>query len=88
MILSIGELIDKLVIENIKAYNVRQELSEVIAGQKFYEKVSRGMKIRELYSKLMTYNTNRNILIKTIDEKTAEILDGKPNKVMKTVRSI
>jgi len=72
---SIGELIDKLVIENIKIFRLRQEYHD--AGEN-----------SEAYQKLMSCIENRSVICKSLDNKIDRVLSGKtPNRVLKDVRT-
>lgn len=76
--LSIGDLVDKLVIENIKIFNLRESLHSNGLSDK--EKV-------ELNEKMMILNENRTIIAKELDSKVERVLDGEPNSVLKVFKT-
>lgn len=80
MLHSIGELVDRLVIENIKIFNVRQQLHAADLSDDNYN---------ALYNKMMVLNNNRNLIGATLDDKIGNVVKGKEkNVVLKTVRTI
>lgn len=76
MLLSIGEIVDKLVIENIKLAMVKQELRTATEAQ-----------AEKLYTKMMTLNKNRGILVQELDRKIEAVAAGAKNQVMETVKT-
>lgn len=76
-LLSIGEIIDKLIIENIKIFNLRQQLN--IETDNY--------KIIELNEKMLTLNQNRGILITALDEKLNDVISGGSNGILKRIRT-
>ena len=78
--LSIGELTDKLVIENIKIAVLKERLnsSGAVEGDEEYVK---------MYEKMMDLNTNRSVISKELDSKIERVLAGEKNCVLKTVKT-
>ena len=77
-LLSIGDLIDKLIIENIKIFNLREKLH---GSQDSEEKV-------KLSLKMMILNENRSILSKAVDEKIENVINGgEENKLLKIFKT-
>ena len=77
--LSVGELADKLVIENIKIFNLRERLHSGGLNDEEYVKVNH---------KMMVCNDNRSILSKLLDEKVEKVVSGKEeNRILKTVKT-
>lgn len=75
---SLGELIDKITIENIKIATLREQLH----GETNPEK-----KI-ELNDKMMHLNQNRSILSKAINDKINDVFSGKDNnETLKNIRT-
>lgn len=72
--LSIADIIDKLVIENIKIFNIREKLQEN-KDLPDKERVS-------LNSTMMTLNENRGIIANYLDEKVANVVSGKEKNVL------
>jgi hypothetical protein len=76
---SIGDLVDKLVIENIKLFSIRDKLHGKNLNDKEYV---------ELNEKMMTLNENRGIISKILDEKVENVVSGKEkNTVLKTIKT-
>jgi len=67
---SIGELIDKLIIENIKIYRLRETLHDNKTTDKSYV---------ENENKMNIINQNRGTIIRFLDSKIREVIDGEPN---------
>ncbi len=76
--LSAGEIIDKLVIELIKADTVRQEMN-------MHTKDSTEYVCQ--YEKLLTLNKNRNVLKGLLDDKIEDIKNGKANRILQHCRT-
>lgn len=72
MMLSIGDLIDKLVIEDIKIFNIRENLHGDISDE---EKV-------HLNNAMITLNENRGIIANALDEKVTNVVSGKEKNVL------
>lgn len=70
--LSIGDLIDKLVIEDIKIFNIREKLHGDISDE---EKV-------HLNNAMITLNENRGIIANALDEKVVNVVSGKEKNVL------
>ena len=76
--LSIGDLIDKLVIEDSKIFTIREKLHEDISDE---QKV-------QLNNIMNTLNGNRSIIANALDEKIANVLAGKEkNVILKKVKT-
>ena len=81
MLLSIGDLTDKLIIENIKIWNIREELNN---SDELTEEET--VKLNE---KMLVLNSNRNVLCETLDEKVEKVTEGtEQNCPLKTIRTI
>lgn len=78
MLLSIGELVDKLVIENIKIATIRERLHG--------EELADELRV-ELNDKMQALNANRGVIVKALDEKIESVVAGAPNRLMKHVRT-
>jgi len=77
--LSIGDLIDKLVIENIKLFTLRERLHTEQLSDK------EGTK---LYNKVLALNENRTIICDRLDEKVKNVISGKEkNVILKKIRT-
>ena len=76
--LTVGELVDKLVIENIKLFNLREKL---------HTEDLLPIEYTETYGKMMALNENRTILYKALDDKLNKISEGEPNRVLKTFKT-
>lgn len=77
---SIGDLIDKLVIENIKIFNIRQEMNtnNEITNEKFVA----------LENNMNILNNNRSTIIKFLDSKISNVISGKEeNKYIRDVKT-
>jgi len=79
MLLSIGDLIDKLIIENMKIFSIRDKLhSSNLTEQE----------IVELNEKMMTLNENRGIIAKCLDEKIDNVLNNtEKNVLLKSIKT-
>jgi len=76
--LSIGDLVDKLVIENIKIFSLREKIHEDISDE---EKV-------QLNNKMITLNENRGIISDYLDNKVQNVISGKEqNVVLKKIKT-
>lgn len=74
---SIGEIIDKLIIENMKIFNMREKLhQENIADEEYVE----------LDNKMNILNENRGVIIDCLNEKLDNVQAGKEKNVI--LRSI
>lgn len=72
MLLSIGEIVDKLVIENIKIALLKEKMRE---GE-------------EVYPKMMVLNANRSAIVAALNEKIELVISGKEdNQILKTVKT-
>ena len=77
--LSIGDLIDKLVIENIKIFNLREKLhrSDVTDSEKV-----------NYNNTMIVLNENRGIISNYLDQKVCNVVDGKEkNTVLKKIKT-
>ena len=76
---SIGDIIDKLVIENIKIFKIRESLSEKDVSNEEYV---------ERYNKMNTLNQNRSILMNLLDDKVERVVNGEEkNCLLKFIRT-
>ena len=77
--LSIGDLIDKLIIENVKIFTLREKLhTEKLTDRQH----------AELYDKIMILNENRGIICNHLDEKVNNVISGKEkNVVLRKIRT-
>lgn len=76
--LSIGELVDRLTIENNKIFLLRNKLhSEDLSDKEYVEN----------NNKMNILNHNRSTLSKLLDEKLENVLAGKePNTLLKNIK--
>jgi hypothetical protein len=76
---SIGDLIDKLVIENIKIFTLREKLhSENLTDEEYVV----------LTNNMMTLNENRGTISNFLDEKIDKVVLGKErNIVLKKIKT-
>lgn len=75
---SIGELVDKLIIENIKIYRIRETLhSDNISDEKYVENEN----------KMNIVNENRGTIIKFLNEKIDGVILGEVNSYFKDVKT-
>jgi hypothetical protein len=76
---SIGDLIDKLVIENIKIFTLREKLhSEGISDEEYVT----------LTNNMMTLNENRGVIANYLDDKIDKVVTGKEkNIVLKKIKT-
>jgi hypothetical protein len=70
---SIGDLVDKLVIENIKIFNIRQKLREKDLNDEEYV---------ELNNKMIALNENRSVLGDMLDTKVERVVTGQEKNVL------
>lgn len=78
-ILSIGDLIDKLVIENIKIFTLRDKLH--------FQELTDEEKVN-LNNTMIVLNENRGIISNALDEKVANVSEGKEkNLVLKKIKT-
>ena len=70
---SIGDLVDKLVIENIKIFNIRQKLREKDLNDEEYV---------ELNNKMIALNENRSVLADLLDTKVERVVTGEEKNVL------
>ena len=79
---SIGDLVDKLVIENLKIFTVRDQLHNENLSDKEYV---------DLNNKMNTLNQNRSTLANLLDEKVEKVVSKKEKnvllKIIKTYRT-
>jgi len=76
---SIGDMIDKLVIENIKIFSIREKLhSDTLSDEEYVQ----------LNNKMMILNENRGTISSLLDEKVENVVSGKePNRILKAVKT-
>ena len=76
---SVGDLVDKLVIENIKIFSIRDKLH----GEKLSDK-----EYVDLNDKMMALNKNRGIISNLLDEKIDGVINGtEKNVILTTVKT-
>lgn len=79
---SIGDLVDKLVIENLKIFSVRDQLHNQNLSDKEYV---------HLNNKMNILNQNRSTLANLLDEKVEKVVSKKEKnvllKIVKTYRT-
>lgn len=79
MLDSIGSLIDRLVIENIKVAFLREKL---------HDKSLTDEQVVALNDKMLVLNNNRSKIVQALNEKIDLVLKGEePNVVLKTVKT-
>ena len=77
--LSIGELIEKIVIENIKIFNIRERLHVETLGDEDYV---------NLNEKMMQINDNKGELVRLLDLKLDRVLSGsEKNRVINPIKT-
>ncbi len=76
---SIGDIIDKLVIENMKIFSIREKLhNEKLSDEEYVQ----------LNNKMMILNENRGTLASLLDEKVENVVAHKePNRILKTIKT-
>jgi hypothetical protein len=76
---SIGDLIDKLVIENIKIFTLREKLhSDGLTDEEYVT----------LTNNMMTLNENRGVISNFLDEKIDNVVSGnEKNLVLKKIKT-
>jgi len=76
--LSIGDLIDKLVIENIKIFSIREKLHDGVEDEEYVS----------LNNKMIILNENRGIIANYLDDKVNNVVTGKEsNTVLKKIKT-
>jgi thermostable 8-oxoguanine DNA glycosylase len=75
---SIGELIDKLIIENIKIFRLRETLHKSDTTNKTYV---------ENENKMNIINQNRGTIISFLDKKINDVINGEPNSYFVDVKT-
>jgi len=76
---SVGDLVDKLIIENIKIAMMKEKLNSVA-------KKSDALYV-EMYQKMMDLNINRSIIAKELDAKLDRVLHGEKNSILKSIKT-
>jgi len=77
--LSIGDLIDKLVVENIKIFTLREKLNTGELSDEEYVSIN---------DKLIILTENRAIICDHLDEKVNKVVSGKEkNLTLKKIRT-
>ena len=80
---SIGDLVDKLVIENMKIFSLRDKMMDMEAAE---QKDSR--EYTEVYQKMMLIVENRATVCNALDEKIEKVSSGKErNHFLKKLRT-
>lgn len=75
---SVGELIDKLIIENIKIFKLRGDL---------HTKKMNDQEFVETDNKMMVINSNRSTIVKFLNSKIEDVVNGKPNSYFKDIKT-
>lgn len=75
---SVGELIDKLIIENIKIFRLRETLHKEDLSDKEYLSNN---------NKMIDFNNNRSTIVKFLDEKINDVAKGNQNIYFKDNRT-
>lgn len=76
---SIGDMVDKLVIENIKIFSIRENLHNENLSDEEYVKLN---------NKMMVLNENRGTISSLLDEKVENVVSRKePNRILKAVKT-
>lgn len=77
---SIGDLIDKLIIENIKIFNIRQDMhTKSDLSDSSYVSLENNMNI---------LNSNRSTIIKFLDDKISKVISNQEqNKFIKDIKT-
>ena len=71
--LSIGDLIDKLIIENVKLFTLREKMhTEKLSDEEH----------AQIYDKIMILNENRGIICNHLDEKINNVVLGEEKNVV------
>jgi len=77
--LSIGDIVEKLVIENIKIAHLKQQLSTLSEGSAEYSVI---------YTKMMVLNKNRSVIIAALDEKVERVASGREkNRLLEIIKT-
>lgn len=77
--LSIGDFVDKLCIESIKIFNIREKIHDSKTTDE--EKIS-------LTETMITLNENRGIIMNYLDEKINNVVNnGEQNVVLKKIKT-
>jgi len=76
--LSIGEMVDKLAIELIKAHSLREGMHTLALDTEEYVAAN---------EKLQIANENRGIIKAHLDKKIEDVRDGETNRILKHMRT-
>lgn len=77
--LSIGDLIDRLVVENMKIFSLRENLHKGDLNDEDHTKIN---------DKMMILNENRGIICNHLDEKINNVISGKEkNLILKKIKT-
>ena len=74
---SFADIVDKLIIENIKIFSIRESLHSKISDKEFVE----------CENKMNILNANRAQLMIFLDKKVDDIKNGKPNRFLNDVKT-
>jgi hypothetical protein len=75
---SIGELIDRLVIENIKIFFMRQKIKENLSDEEHVK----------LFNKMNALNKNRATITNLLDEKIDKVVSKKEkNRILEIIKT-
>lgn len=76
---SIGDIIDKLIIENIKIFNIREKLHSTKLNDNLYT---------ELTNTMMILNDNKTTLSNLLDTKVERVISKKEkNRILKIIKT-
>jgi len=76
--LSIAELIDKLIIENMKIFSLREKIHSDVSDEEYVE----------CENKMNILNENRGIIIDFINDKIDRVLSGdEPNQSLRNIKT-
>ena len=75
---SIGELVDKLIIENIKIFSLREKIHGDVSDEEYVE----------CENKMNILNENRGVIIDFMNDKIDRVIEGKePNQSLRNVKT-
>jgi hypothetical protein len=76
--LSIGDLVDKLIIENIKIFTIREKIHSGLSDEEHVN----------LTNTMMVLNENRGTISNALDQKIVNVVDGKEkNLILKKIKT-
>jgi|TARA_R100001132_G_C3182361_1_gene38266 hypothetical protein len=76
---SVGDIVDKLIVENIKIFSIRERLHSCVLNDEEYV---------DLNNKMITLNENRGTISNLLDEKIEAVAAKKEqNRILKPVKT-